>query len=87
MSASIHGSGLTRLLGLGPEKTSSTRKTSEFTASLRTGLIVFRYKFWGAEIAGNPPSVHYDEIMSDDKGVGSWTDKIVRDDKIPLAFY
>ncbi|KAF4626522.1 hypothetical protein G7Y89_g11634 [Cudoniella acicularis] len=31
---------------------------------------------WGAEIAENPPSVHYDEIMADDAGVGRWTSKI-----------
>ncbi|KAH8815568.1 hypothetical protein F5884DRAFT_852037 [Xylogone sp. PMI_703] len=31
---------------------------------------------WGAEIKANPPSVHYDEIMADDKGVGEWTAKI-----------
>jgi hypothetical protein len=37
-----------------------------------------RYKYWGSGIDFNPPSVHYDEIMSDDKGVGAWTAKIVR---------
>ena len=34
--------------------------------------------YWGPEIAFNPPSVHYNEIMADDKGVGKWTAKIVR---------
>lgn len=48
---------------------------------------------WGSEIAANPPSVHYDEIMTtwrevhewtekeimaSDRGVGKWTEKIVR---------
>ncbi|CAG8983568.1 hypothetical protein HYALB_00009888 [Hymenoscyphus albidus] len=32
--------------------------------------------YWGAEIADNPPSVHYDEIMASDVGVGVWTEKI-----------
>jgi hypothetical protein len=36
------------------------------------------YQYWGSEIESNPPSVHYDEIMADDKGVGQWTAKIVR---------
>jgi hypothetical protein len=40
-------------------------------------LMMLRYTYWGTEIAENPPSVHYDEIMADDKGVGKWTDKIV----------
>ncbi|TAQ88013.1 hypothetical protein B7494_g3668 [Chlorociboria aeruginascens] len=31
---------------------------------------------WGSEIKENPPSVHFDEIMADDKGVGKWTAKI-----------
>ncbi|RDL39362.1 Trimethyllysine dioxygenase [Venustampulla echinocandica] len=34
--------------------------------------------YWGAEIKSNPPSVHYDEIMAGDAGVGTWTDKIRR---------
>ncbi|KAH8791440.1 trimethyllysine dioxygenase, partial [Hyaloscypha finlandica] len=34
------------------------------------------YKYWGTEIESNPPSVHYDEIMADEKGVGAWTAKI-----------
>ena len=33
--------------------------------------------YWGSEIEASPPSVHYDEIMADDKGVGKWTAKIV----------
>ncbi|EHL02601.1 putative Trimethyllysine dioxygenase [Glarea lozoyensis 74030] len=33
-------------------------------------------KVWGSEIASDPPSVHYDEIMANDSGVGKWTDKI-----------
>jgi trimethyllysine dioxygenase len=45
---------------------------------LMPSLMMLRYTYWGAGIAGNPPSVHYDEIMADDKGVGKWTDKIVR---------
>ena len=40
-------------------------------------LIVDRYKYWGSEIASEPPSVHYDEIMADNTGVGKWTAKIV----------
>ncbi|KAH8663479.1 hypothetical protein BGZ60DRAFT_68477 [Tricladium varicosporioides] len=32
--------------------------------------------YWGAEIDANPPSVHYDEIMANDRGVGIWTEKI-----------
>lgn len=36
-----------------------------------------KYAFWGAEIAKNPPSVHYDEVMASDAGVGKWTAKIV----------
>lgn len=40
-------------------------------------LITGRHVFWGAEIAADPPSVHYDEIMADDKGVGKWTETIV----------
>ncbi|KUJ20883.1 Trimethyllysine dioxygenase [Mollisia scopiformis] len=35
-----------------------------------------RHTYWGAEISSNPPSVHYDEIMGDENGVGAWTDKI-----------
>ena len=38
-----------------------------------------RYVYWGSEIEANPPSVQYDEIMADDKGVGLWTEKIVRE--------
>ncbi|KAH9222761.1 hypothetical protein DL95DRAFT_441109 [Leptodontidium sp. 2 PMI_412] len=34
------------------------------------------YTYWDSNIASNPPSVHYDEIMADDKGVGAWTAKI-----------
>ncbi|KAL2074612.1 hypothetical protein VTL71DRAFT_8390 [Oculimacula yallundae] len=34
------------------------------------------YTYWGSSITSNPPSVHYDEIMADDKGVGAWTSKI-----------
>lgn len=41
-------------------------------------LTITRTLFWGADIASDPPSVSYDEIMSDDNGVGLWTDKIVR---------
>ena len=53
--------------------------TRERSNSLRKlVLMMLRYTYWGAEIAENPPSVHYDEIMADDKGVGKWTDKIVR---------
>ncbi len=36
-----------------------------------------RYKFWGREIQSEEPSVHYDEIMANDKGVAAWTAKIV----------
>jgi hypothetical protein len=55
-----------------------TRKTSETSISrLPDSADVFRYVYWGSDIAENPPSVHYDEIMADDKGVGKWTDKIV----------
>ena len=50
-------------------------------------LIVFRYTYWGAEIAENPPSVQYDEIMADGKGVGKWTDKIVRNTFQALLLY
>src|SRR5215469_3269343 len=39
--------------------------------------ITDRHVFWGSSIASNPPSVHYDEIMADDKGVGKWTETIV----------
>lgn len=35
------------------------------------------YTYWGSDIESNPPSVHYNEIMADDKGVGTWTAKIV----------
>ncbi|KAL3419471.1 trimethyllysine dioxygenase [Phlyctema vagabunda] len=31
---------------------------------------------WDASIAESPPSIQYDEIMANDKGVGSWTSKI-----------
>ncbi|RFU33018.1 hypothetical protein B7463_g3327, partial [Scytalidium lignicola] len=31
---------------------------------------------WDSEIKANQPSVHYDEIMSGDKGVAEWTAKI-----------
>lgn len=34
------------------------------------------YTLWDASIAANPPSVHYDEVMADDKGVAAWTAKI-----------
>ncbi|TVY47682.1 Trimethyllysine dioxygenase [Lachnellula occidentalis] len=33
---------------------------------------------WAAEIGANPPTVQYDEVMADDKGVGQWTEKIRR---------
>jgi trimethyllysine dioxygenase len=33
--------------------------------------------FWGRDISSSPPSVHYEEIMADDEGVGKWTAKIV----------
>ena len=36
-----------------------------------------RYTYWDSSIESEPPSVHYDEIMADDKGVGAWTAKIV----------
>jgi hypothetical protein len=45
--------------------------------SVSQALNLGRFKYWGAEIKSNPPSVHYDEIMADDKGVGKWTAKIV----------
>ncbi|KFY35310.1 hypothetical protein V494_06029 [Pseudogymnoascus sp. VKM F-4513 (FW-928)] len=35
-----------------------------------------KYSFWGAEVAKSPPTVHYDEIMASDAGVGKWTAKI-----------
>lgn len=41
------------------------------------GVNIDSFKFWGSEIAANPPAVHYEEIMADDKGVGKWTQKIV----------
>lgn len=34
-------------------------------------------KHWGSEIKDAPPSIHYDEIMASDAGVGIWTSKIV----------
>ncbi|PMD20253.1 trimethyllysine dioxygenase [Hyaloscypha hepaticicola] len=34
------------------------------------------YTYWGSDIESNPPSVHYDEVMADDTGVGTWTAKI-----------
>jgi hypothetical protein len=43
----------------------------------KPSLTSLRYKFWGSEIKENPPSVHYDEIMANDVGVGKWTSKIV----------
>jgi len=43
------------------------------TVKLNSG----RYTYWGSQIQAKPPSVHYDEIMADDKGVGKWTAKIV----------
>ncbi|KAG9236755.1 hypothetical protein BJ875DRAFT_455614 [Amylocarpus encephaloides] len=35
-----------------------------------------RIILWGAEIAENPPSIHYDQIMTDDSWVGQWTENI-----------
>ncbi|CZS99753.1 uncharacterized protein RAG0_08067 [Rhynchosporium agropyri] len=34
--------------------------------------------YWDSSIASMPPSVHYDEIMADDTGVGKWTEQIRR---------
>ena len=41
-------------------------------------LILMLGRLWGAEIKENPPTVHYDEVMANDKGVGAWTNLIVR---------
>ena len=59
--------------------TSSRTETRELRTpdQVALTLMMFRYTYWGTEIMENPPSVHYDEIMADDKGVGKWTDKIV----------
>ena len=40
-------------------------------------LTSHRRTYWGSEIKDHPPSVHYDEIMANDGGVGKWTAKIV----------
>ncbi|CZS93991.1 related to Trimethyllysine dioxygenase [Rhynchosporium graminicola] len=34
--------------------------------------------YWDSSIASMPPSVHYDEIMADNTGVGKWTEQIRR---------
>ncbi|CAD6499353.1 BgTH12-03472 [Blumeria graminis f. sp. triticale] len=34
------------------------------------------YSLWTSEIESDPPTVHHDEIMADDQGVGKWTAKI-----------
>jgi len=31
---------------------------------------------WGSEIKSKAPSIHYDEVMASDNGVGKWTSKI-----------
>ncbi|KAG9247230.1 trimethyllysine dioxygenase [Calycina marina] len=32
--------------------------------------------YWSSEIENNAPSIHYDEVMASDKGVGKWTSMI-----------
>jgi hypothetical protein len=32
---------------------------------------------WGSGIAAHPPSVGYEEVMKDDRGVWNWLEKIV----------
>lgn len=49
----------------------------EHISMVKSVLRTHRYTYWDASIASNPPTVHYDEIMADDKGVGAWTTKIV----------
>jgi hypothetical protein len=41
--------------------------------------ICHRYKFWGAEIAANPPEVAYDDVMNPDseEGIAKLTRLIV----------
>ena len=34
--------------------------------------------FWGAEIAQQPPTISYDEIMGTEDGVKKWTSLLVR---------
>ncbi|KAI1007320.1 hypothetical protein K3495_g901 [Podosphaera aphanis] len=43
---------------------------------LHSESVVDSYELWGSSIKFQEPSVPYDEIMSDDKGVGKWTAKI-----------
>ena len=76
MSAFIRGTGFTNILGAQMCSTRTMREAGQ--RHCEAMLTLPRNIYWGAEIAENPPSVHYDEIMADDKGVGNWTEKIVR---------
>lgn len=83
MSASIHGSGSSSTgpikLSLLSEKSENLRRTRKFCIpqGVILSYIPIRHTFWGANIAENPPSVPYDEIMADDKGVSALLAKIV----------
>jgi hypothetical protein len=78
MLVCTHGNGSKSRSCLLKAKNSHIRTQSEYNFQrFRTGAHNISLHLWDKTIKQEEPVVHYDEIVSHEKGVGEWTAKIV----------